>query len=58
MPALLYCGDADRLADHDSMKETVALMPNATFVSLPGLDHLPALVRADLVMPHVRDFLG
>ncbi len=58
MPALLYCGDADRFADHESMKEAAALMPHATFVSLPGLDHLPALVRADLVMPHVRNFLG
>ncbi len=57
MPALLYCGDADRFADHDSMKEAAAVMPNATFVSLPGLDHLPALVRTDLVIPFVQDFL-
>ena len=57
MPALLYCGDADRFADPGSMREAAEVMPNATFVSLPGLDHLPALVRSDLVMPHVRGFL-
>ncbi len=57
LPALLYCGAADRFADHESMRETAERMPNATFVSLPGLDHLPALVRSDLVLSYVRPFL-
>lgn len=57
IPALLYCGEADRFASPESAREAAERMPNGTFVSLPGLDHLPALVRTDLVLPHVRNFL-
>ena len=33
-------------------------MPSTTFVSLPGLDHMPAFVRSDVVLPHVTEFLA
>ena len=33
-------------------------MPNATFVTLPGLDHYQGWLRSDLVLPHVNKFLS
>jgi len=32
-------------------------MPQAAFVSLPGLNHVVAFRLSDLVVPLVRDFL-
>jgi len=32
-------------------------MPNAAFVALEGLHHAEAMIRSDLVLPHVRTFL-
>lgn len=39
-------------------QECVARIPNATFVSLPGLDHIEACYRIDLVLPHITKFLA
>lgn len=55
LPALVYCGDQD--PPHAGAKRATELMPNATFVSLPGLTHLPAFFGADVVLPHVQAFL-
>jgi hypothetical protein len=55
MPCLVYAGEADPV--YQANKEFVARMPNATFFSLPGLNHPEALFRSDLVLPHVRQFL-
>lgn len=55
MPCLVYVGeDDDRL---EGAKECATHIPNGTFVSLPGLDHLEAYVRSDLVLPHIIQFL-
>ena len=55
MPCLLFAGDADpRFA---GVKKAVSHMPNATFVSLPGIDHGQGSTRSDLVLPHITDFL-
>ena len=56
MPCLVYCGDADSL--HVGAAECVKHMPNVTWVSLPDLDHTQAMERSDLVLPHVKKFLG
>ena len=56
VPVLMYAGDADQV--YESAKRTAASIPNARFVSLPGLDHLKAYSRGDLVLPHVRQFLA
>ncbi len=56
MPCLLYVGEADFL--YEGVKECVKHMPNATFVSFPGLDHGQTSRRSDLVLPHVADFLN
>jgi pimeloyl-ACP methyl ester carboxylesterase len=55
MPALIYAGDQD--SRYQGVKDCVRDMPNAQWVSIPGLDHLAAFVRSDLVLPHVHAFL-
>ena len=56
MPCLLYAGDAD--GAYPRVKQCASLIPDATFVSLPGLDHWAGLYRSDVVLPHVRAFLN
>jgi pimeloyl-ACP methyl ester carboxylesterase len=55
MPCLLIAGDAD--GNYSRAKDCAKNIPNAEFVSLPGLDHVQAFVRSDLVIPHVKKFL-
>lgn len=55
MPCLVYFGERD---DKDSgAKKWVGIMPNATAVSIPGLDHIETFLRSDLVLPHIIRFL-
>ena len=56
MPCLLYVGEADFL--YEGVKECVKHMPNATFVSFPGLDHGQTSRSSNLVLPHVTEFLS
>ena len=55
VPCLIYAGDAD--PRHPEAESCVRLIPDATFVSLPGLDHMTGISRSDRVLPHVRTFL-
>jgi pimeloyl-ACP methyl ester carboxylesterase len=55
-PCLLICGELD--PSDAGAKESVNHMPNARFVSLPGLDHAASFVRSDLVVPHIKGFLA
>jgi pimeloyl-ACP methyl ester carboxylesterase len=55
VPCLVYVGDAD--PRHPVCETYVRLIPDATFVSLLGLDHMTGISRSDLVLPHVRAFL-
>jgi pimeloyl-ACP methyl ester carboxylesterase len=55
VPCRIYAGDADPV--HARAETYVSLIPDATFVSLPGLDHWAGIYRSDLVLPHVRAFL-
>lgn len=56
LPCLLFVGEAD--PRYLSVKECASRMPNASFFSLPGLDHVPAGLRIDLTMPHIKEFLA
>ena len=56
MPCLIYVGDADRV--FAQVEQSARLIPDATYVVLPGLDHWAGLYRSDVVLPHVRAFLG
>lgn len=55
MPCLVYCGDADSL--HTGAQECVKHMPNARFVSLPGMNHGQAFEASELMLPHIISFL-
>jgi pimeloyl-ACP methyl ester carboxylesterase len=55
MPCLVFAGEADPV--YPANKEFVTRMPNATFFSLPGLNHPEAYFRSDLVLPHITQFL-
>jgi pimeloyl-ACP methyl ester carboxylesterase len=56
VPCLLFCGDADpRLPP---VKTCAEALPHATFVLLAGCNHATAWARADLVLPHVQEFLA
>ena len=55
MPCLVYIGEDDERLE--GAKECVSHMPNGTFVSFPGLDHLEAYIRSDLVLPPIIEFL-
>lgn len=55
MPCLLYVGEADPA--YPQVERCVRLIPDATFVALPGLDHWAGLYRSDRVLPHVQTFL-
>ena len=53
-PLLLYAGVED--PPHAAMKEAAKILPNASFVSVPG-DHLEAEYQSDRLVPHIRKFL-
>jgi pimeloyl-ACP methyl ester carboxylesterase len=56
MPCLLYVGEADNR--YAGVMACKADMPNVTFVSLPGLNHVEGFFRRDLVLPHITQFLA
>lgn len=57
VPCLLYCGDAD--VRHDGAKKCARELPDATFVSLPGYDHIEVLFHASgEILPHISRFLS
>jgi pimeloyl-ACP methyl ester carboxylesterase len=55
LPCLLYVGEADSF--YPGAKEGVRSMPNARFVSFPGLNHSQTSQASHLVVPHVMQFL-
>jgi len=56
VPTLVYAGSADPI--HDPARQTASEIAGAQFVSLPGLSHVAANTRSDLVLPHVEPFLA
>ena len=55
LPCLLYVGEADSF--YPGAQEGVKSMPNARFVSFPGLNHSQTSQASHLVVPHVTQFL-
>ncbi len=55
VPCLLYAGEADRI--FPKTKACAEHISNATFVSLPDCDHSKGLYQADLILPHIKQFL-
>jgi pimeloyl-ACP methyl ester carboxylesterase len=56
VPCLIFAGEQDNA--HSRAKEASEIIPNATFLSLPDLDHVEATCQIDLVLPHMRKFLA
>lgn len=56
LPCLLYAGDRDE-PEHTLEQRAAGMMRNATFVSLPGMDHLDVYHQAEVVAPYVVTFL-
>jgi pimeloyl-ACP methyl ester carboxylesterase len=55
IPTLIYCGDQDPA--HEGARQAAEAMPNATFASLGGLNHIDGWVDSELVLRHARPFL-
>lgn len=57
VPCLFYIGEFDspRLT---GAKKTADKISGARFISFPQLDHWTAMVRSDLVVPHIKKFLA
>jgi len=55
MPVLLFVGETD--AFYSGVRKCAESMPNATFISFPGLGHTDIEARKDLVLPHITKFL-
>jgi pimeloyl-ACP methyl ester carboxylesterase len=54
-PCLIFVGENDfRLADS---REMATHFSAARLVTFPGLDHAQTMLRSDLVLPHLREFL-
>jgi pimeloyl-ACP methyl ester carboxylesterase len=55
MPSLIFCGELDpRLAQ---ARQAASEMPSASFLGLPGCDHVGTTRRIDILIPRIRAFL-
>jgi pimeloyl-ACP methyl ester carboxylesterase len=55
MPCLVFVGEADTM--YEDVKHCAEQLPNANFVSLPGLDHGQGFRYSQDSLPHVKEFL-
>ena len=55
IPSLFFAGEYNW--EYSSAPQTVKMMPDAKLAALPGLNHVEAFVRIDLVLPHITKFL-
>ena len=58
IPFLVFVGESDQFFPHEQLREGYKNVPDLTFVTLPGLDHMQAEQRSDLIVPHVKEFLS
>lgn len=54
-PCLAFCGDQD--GNYEGMQRAEQLIPNASLLTLPGLDHVGGITHSELVLPALRRFL-
>ena len=54
-PCMLYCGELDPF--YPGAMEAARHMPKVRFLSLPGSNHITALMRSDLMVPFIKKFL-
>ncbi|ALK95593.1 hypothetical protein AB595_19145 [Massilia sp. WF1] len=58
LPVLLVWGDADRTVPYTEHLDVQRAIPQAQFVSLPGLGHLPVVEDPAATHPQIADFLA
>jgi pimeloyl-ACP methyl ester carboxylesterase len=58
MPVLIILGELDALWPPEITNQAYSTLPSATFLVLPGLNHVQSFRRSDLVLPHVKEFLA
>jgi pimeloyl-ACP methyl ester carboxylesterase len=58
VPAVVGCGDLDVPFLVDQSRRLAERLPNARFVLLPGVAHLPGLEQPEMVAALVREMLG
>jgi pimeloyl-ACP methyl ester carboxylesterase len=56
IPFFLFSGENDM--GYVRVKQTAELLPNVTFISLPGLDHNQAGSSPNLIIPQMKEFLA
>lgn len=56
IPVLIFVGDADPA--YAGAREGAAKLPDATFLTVPGMNHDQALMHSELVIPHIKKFLA
>ena len=56
VPCLLYAGDQDPA--YAGAKDAATHIPDAQFISLPGLGHPQAYNRSEFILPHIQQFLS
>jgi pimeloyl-ACP methyl ester carboxylesterase len=56
IPCLVLCGDRDE--GLEDARRSAAEIENAIFISIEGCAHLESMVRSDLTLPPIRDFLA
>ncbi len=54
-PCLIYCGDQDPF--YPGAKEAAGHILGATFLGLPGLNHITAVTQRNLVLSQIMEFL-
>jgi pimeloyl-ACP methyl ester carboxylesterase len=57
LPILVYAGSADEPAFSEG-QESVAQLPHARFVALPGMNHVQVGAASSIVVPYVKEFLA
>jgi pimeloyl-ACP methyl ester carboxylesterase len=55
-PCLVYCGELDPY--YTDAKKCTEYIPNAKFVSAPGLGHGATWERSDMMLPYIKEFLA
>ncbi len=59
IPTLVFVGAEDERGNSSGMApEAARLIPDSTLLMFGGLGHFDVLLRLDLLLPHVRAFLG
>jgi pimeloyl-ACP methyl ester carboxylesterase len=56
IPCLIFVGEAD--AYYLKAKRGAEHLPDATFISFPGLNHVECMRQSNLVIPHISQFLA